>query len=131
MTALQAAELEGINGYRNDVNVSNVKFNSELAAFANYRAYVNAHNYYHAHDWAKQHDDILIDVMNLFDAKNISENTCQSDHADNYGRVHSTCYFSSRPHYEAMVNSRYDLTGVSNSYQRQDFTCQFDMYIDL
>ena len=33
--------------------------------------------YYNAHDWAKQHNDILINVMNLFSAKYIAENTQQ------------------------------------------------------
>lgn len=38
MTALQAAELKGVNMYRREVGVPAIEFDSELAAYANYRA---------------------------------------------------------------------------------------------
>ena len=131
MTALQAAELEGINGYRDEVDVSDVKFVSELAAFSNFRAYTNTHDYYDAHDWNKKNRPTLDKLIFAFGATSFSENICRSNTQYSFGRTHFTCYRDSSSHYKTMVNAAHDLVGCSNSYRRSDVAWQCDIYLNL
>ena len=131
ITALQAAELEGINGYRDEVDVSDVKFVSELAAFSNFRAYTNTHDYYDAHDWNKKNRPTLDKLIFAFGATSFSENICRSNTQYSFGRTHFTCYRDSSSHYKTMVNAAHDLVGCSNSYRRSDVAWQCDIYLNL
>lgn len=131
MTALQSEELKGANMYRSEVGSADLAFASEIAAMANKRAYINAHDRYNAHDWAKANNDAIWNKLSGYSANIWSENMCQRACKDSYGRTHYECYRNSESHYKAMINSRYDLFGCSNSYCATGYTCQFDFFVDL
>lgn len=136
MTALQAQEFADINAYRAEVNVKALEFNSEFAAFANYRAWINAHDGYggnHGHDWAMSDagDDFIYKyVWPEFNLSEFGENVCSWNNARNSGEVHSTCYRNSPSHYAALISAGYDIYAASNSYQSKanSITAQFDIF---
>ena len=130
LTALQTSELEGVNAYRAQSGAADLKFDCELMAFANKRAYINAHDGYRAHDWLNINSDF---VWNLIEsrASALSENTCEHYGKKSFDETHFACYRSSESHYEAMINSKFDILGCSNNYHSKNFTCQFDCFIDL
>lgn len=141
MTALQSEELKGVNMYRREVGVADIAFDSELAAFANYRGYLNSHDGYKAHDWfrASENDVVTDYIMSLYNAQSLGENTattnCESStchHAScNYGRTHYEGYRTSEPHYKAMIASKNDLIGCGNCYKAPYVVSQFDTFINL
>lgn len=136
MTALQAQEFKAINNYRAEVRSQALVYNSELAAFANYRAWVNVHEGYNGHDWmdTAAGDDIIRNtVASEFGISCYDENMCEWDCAKSYGETHSVCYRNSAPHYRALINARYDIYGISNSYASKSskLTAQFDLFGDL
>ena len=135
-TALQSSEFKSINKYRKDAGVSALKFDSEAAAFANYRAYVNAHDNYLAHDWMMANLDyiktVVIPALNAGaycenEAETYSANTT-SDH-----QVHADCYRDSPSHYETMITPRFDAFGASNPYisRTNNLTMSLDTFFDL
>ena len=135
MTACQAAELEGVNGYRDEVNVADIAFHSELAAFANYRAYLNAHDDYRKHEWFDNNSSFLLqNFRTVYNANAISENTCHYDNLCKHeGETFYTYYRKSKPHYEAMIAARYEYIGLSNVYYscEDNFTNHFQTFLDL
>lgn len=130
LTALQTSELEGVNGYRAESGAADLGFDSELTAFANKRAYINAHDGYRAHNWFDINSDFIWDLIGSR-ASAISENTCEHYGKKAFNETHFACYRSSASHYEAMINSKFDILGCSNNYCSADFTCQFDCFIDF
>lgn len=139
MTALQAEELKGVNMYRKEAGVADIAFDSELAAWANYRAYLNSHDGYKVHDWFRANDAVTDAVMDMYDARSLGENTVTvsctksrcSDHNCNYGDVEYDTYRTSKSHYEAMINAKNDLIGCSNCYKAPYVVSQFDCFINL
>ena len=135
MTACQAAELEGVNGYRDEVNVADIAFHSELAAFANYRAYLNAHDDYRKHEWFDNNSSFLMrNFRTVYNANAISENTCHYDNLCKHeGETFYTYYRNSKPHYEAMIGARYEYIGLSNVYYscEDNFANQFQTFLDV
>ena len=132
LTWYQKGELEAINKYRADVNAEPVIFDSELSAYANYRAYLNAVEEYEAHDWLYENTALNRRYLtDAFDAWNrYGENTVTS-----IGRCNSLrarCYECSKPHYEGMVNPNSHYVGISNNSWNEEINrnSQFDLYID-
>lgn len=136
MTKCQAEELAGVNMYRDEVNVADIAFNSELAAVANYRAWTNAHDDWRGHDWTHEFENhnFILDLCKRFNAASFAENTsyhlrfCRT-----YGHTSYSSYRDSESHYEAMVNAKYDLIGLSNIYYSRDdtFSNHFQTFLDL
>lgn len=130
LTALQTSELEGVNGYRAESGAADLGFDSELTAFANKRAYINAHDGYRAHNWFDINSDFVWSLIE-HRASAVSENTCEHYGNKAFNKTHFACYRSSESHYEAMIDPKFDILGCSNNYHSEDFTCQFDCFIDL
>ncbi|MDE6732570.1 MAG: hypothetical protein K2J77_06815 [Oscillospiraceae bacterium] len=139
MTALQAAELKGVNMYRREAGVAEIKFDEELAAYANYRAYLNSHDGWKAHDWFRANEAVANYIMRMYNAPSMSENTttrtcdetnCTS-HKCNYGETRYEDYRASKSHYEAMIAAKYDLIGTGNCYKAAGVVSQFDAFINL
>lgn len=121
LTALQYQEYKDINGYRNEVNVEDVKYDTEVQAIANYRAYINSKENWDAHDWAKVNNNKNVwDLVGVMGYKSkLAENniTMTVSSAKNFrGKVYSKSYYESPEHYEAMVRPVYKTVGVSNCY---------------
>lgn len=130
LTALQASELEGVNGYRAETGAEKLELNPELMAFANKRAYINAHDGYRAHNWLNSNSDFVWSIIDP-NTSAISENTCEHYGKKPFNKTHFACYRKSESHYAAMIDPKFDILGCSNNYRSADFTCQFDCFIDL
>ena len=133
-TALQLMEYDMVNQYRAAVNTADVKINSELCAFANYRAYLNSHDGYVAHDWAIANDPAINDALTAMGSTNgyYAENTVTQP--TSIPQPYYERYFNSPEHYEAMVSDKYNCFGCSNLYWNASDTrgSQFDVYaLDL
>lgn len=123
LTAQQRAELDGINAYREEVNSEKVIFDSELAAFANYRSYLNVSENWDAHDWTINHNEETTDFI---------ENKLKADSTWRYGennvtthissaknhraKCHTLSYYKSPKHYDCMVSTKYKYVGTSHDY---------------
>ena len=143
LTALQRQEMNGINKYRDEVDVNDVSTNAEFLALADYRAWVNYTNdkkyaqVGKGHDWANDNMDDLYDVMDYFGADVFGENTYHADNsAGNISNMdYAKGYRESQKHYEAMVSSENKFAAPSNVYARwyEDghvHYCQYDLYLD-
>ena len=136
MTKCQADELTGVNNYRDEVNVADIAFDSELAAFANYRAWTNAHDDWRGHKWtyeSKNHN-FIINYAKTRNARSVGENTTYNDYiCKSYGQTYYDGYRKSEPHYKAMINANYDLIGLSNVYYSwsDTFTNHFQTFLNL
>lgn len=128
LTALQRAELEGINEYRAELGHEPLVFDSELAAAANLRAYMNASSNMGGHDWANANTNDIYSWIRILGADTFGENTVTIRHAVYKGATHVEDYAASDAHYEAMTNSRFDFTGISNTYTGSNLTSQFDVF---
>ena len=128
LTALQRAELEGINEYRADLGREPLVFDSELAAAANLRAYMNASSNMGGHDWANANTNDIYSWIRILGADTFSENTVTIRHSVYKGATHVEDYANSDAHYEAMTDSRFDFTGISNTYTGSNLTSQFDVF---
>lgn len=136
MTAIQSEEFKGNNKYRLEAGVSAMTFNSEAAAFANYRAYINAHDNYLAHDWMLANlDYIKSSIMPALNAGAYCENETETYAVNTTSghQVHADCYRNSPSHYETMITSRFDAFGASNSYisRTNNLTMSLDTFFDL
>lgn len=143
LTMLQYSELDGINEYRDEVDVDDVATDAEFLAFANYRAWVNYTDdekyaqVGHGHVWANDNMDKLYDMMDNFDADEFAENTVHVDDitGSTTDRSYAKGYRESQEHYESMVSSEYAFAAPSNVYARwyEDghvHYCQYDLYLD-
>ena len=135
LTAVQSLELEKVNEYREAVGSAPIEISSELMALANYRAYINRVSGLNettnsGHDWARKNSDTLLDYAAKVDSemKSIAENTVTSQ--SSYVKRYYELYRGSKEHYDAMVNPKNDVLGVSNSYYYNGKASQFDMYIN-
>lgn len=123
-TIIQAEELVNINKYRAEVDVADVAYNSELQAFANYRAYINVKENWDAHDWTIAQGDKIWDILRIMtktDGNSLAENNVtmgRNNAKKEYMSIPAfyNSYYHSKKHYEAMVNPKYNYVGVSNAY---------------
>ena len=136
-TAAQLRELSSVNNYRNEVGVQAIYNNAELTCFANYRCYINLTENYYAHDWFEMNNfENAKTYAKIIDTniQGISENCIEGKlvgFPTSY--IYADAYRASKPHYEAMINSKYDNIGVSHVYHMgKDYkrACQFDTFID-
>ena len=136
MTALQAQQLSDINGYRAEVGQPALTFNSELAAFANYRCIVNHNTGMIAHEWidaTEGRNFIINKLLPTLKGAGYNENTCRWDNTKRtYGETHSTCYRNSEDHYKTLIGN-YDIYGISNSYRSNTTrtVIQLDAFVRL
>lgn len=109
-------EFDGINRYREKKNVDELVYAPELAALANYRAWVNQENEYVGHTWLDLQSSK--DIINLYfdgtSADHLGENTLETSTLS--VRTWYNTYAGSRPHYDAMINTKYGYIGTSNLY---------------
>lgn len=116
LTLAQQKELDGINVYRKITGAEPLVFDSEMAAFANYRSWVNQEKEYVGHVWLdiSENSDIIDLYFEATSADRISENTLETSTLS----VKSWCdvYAGSESHYEAMINKNYNYVGSSNLY---------------
>lgn len=134
-TAAQARELDAVNKYRQEVNAKDLYAHSELTCFANYRGYLNAAEGYYAHEWFELEDYKNAVHYGDIIAKNrlcISENCIEgTNYSFHDGYIYAKSYRASQPHYEAMINTDFDIIGVSHVYRNRSVGrgCQFDTFI--
>ena len=136
MTKCQADELAGVNMYRDEVNVADIAFDSELAAFANYRAWTNAHDGWRGHKWTYESENynFIVDYVTSRNANGMGENTSYYlNSCRPYGETSYAGYRNSTAHYEAMINAKNDLIGLSNVYYSwsDTFTNHFQTFLDF
>lgn len=134
MTKCQADELAGVNGYRDEVKVADIAFNSELAALANYRSWINAHDDWRGHDWIRENENYICEISRDFGATCFGENTAYfRNYCKPYGDTFYDSYRKSQSHYEAMIAAKYDIIGLSNVYYSwsDTFTNHFQTFLDL
>lgn len=135
LTWFQAKELEEINAYREEVGADPVAFDSELAAFANYRCYNNAVEGYKAHDWMTDKKDLLHQCIDTISTSNwcYMENTTTTWTPHPVYETTSIGYRKSPSHYEAMTDSTNHYAGISNrSFNVSIRTgSQFDVYLNV
>ena len=62
LTYNQAKELDQLNALRAENNLPALQINSELNAFANYRARIDFEGHYYAHDWAENNTDYCLNA---------------------------------------------------------------------
>lgn len=122
LTKMQLDEFNGITKYRDEVNSPKVTYDSELQAFANFRAYINSKENWDAHDWIIKNEKErtkYLDTMNNGTGWKFAENniTSKISNVSTYKvKDWSNMYYKSPEHYEAMVKEVYLYTGVSNFY---------------
>lgn len=116
LTLAQQKELDGINKYREDVGADPLVFDTEMAAFANYRSWVNQEKKYAGHTWL--HLDSSADIIDLYfnttSADRIGENTLETSTLT--AKPWCDIYATSEAHYEGMIDTKYDYVGASNLY---------------
>lgn len=108
-----------------------VKYDSELAAFANYHAYMNAHDGYRAHEYSINNETANQNYLAFLG----SWTKYGENNYENFNRYASTSinfaekYIYSPEHYDCMVRDAYNYVGVSNLYSANGYSTQFDLYI--
>lgn len=116
MTYAQKAEFDGINALRKASGLDPYVFDSELAAYANYRAWVNNDLALVGHDWL--HMDCSEEVKDLlFDSLGMdwySENTLESGSTMPAEWFNS--YATSKSHKDAMLAEDTVYVGCSHTY---------------
>ena len=121
LTAVQKIEFKYINKYRAEVNSDPVVFDSEMAAFADFRAYMDSTEGWLAHDglYHMRDNGELYNIFVPSGIRQYAENKNVSGTMP-YKGVKSLAkyvnYKASQPHYEAMVNNNYKLVGCGNSF---------------
>ena len=139
LTWYQKEELEAVNKYREQVDADPTEFDSELAAFASYRAYLNVHDGYEAHDWLTDNFDNgegiagqLIRKMTT-DGYKFSENAYTiHTGSSSIDIIAAQRYKMSSEHYEAMVapgNIYIGISGFSRNSETDQYY-QFDVYLN-
>lgn len=138
LTALQAAELRGVNRYREDAGVDPIGIDPEFMALGTYRAWLDYTGDYHAHEWMEEHywDDFHPYVKSI-GGQTYSENTVQKNDTNNPGAVgnYAASYASSESHYKAMVSKKYTVIACTNLYfgpneKGRYKECQYDVFLN-
>ena len=120
LTVIQASEIKWINYYRDEVNAGSVEFDSEMAAFANYRAYMDCTEGWDAHDGlenmcATGKMDTFFDLAHM-DTYCENKDTLggSNDRVAKTRHAAYSDYRSSQGHYETMVDPEYGYAGCGN-----------------
>ena len=140
-TVYQQAEFDAVNAYRKEKGLKPYKYDSELAAWANYRGYLNAHDGWEAHDWAKENSVELdseggriINRNTSIDGFHASENTVTSHgRRVDSDKVCAPYYRKSESHYQAMISEKFEYIGCSNVVWHggvKNPQSQFDFFMD-
>ena len=121
LTIIQAEELRWTNYYRKEAGAGTVKFDAELAAFANYRAYMDCTEGWDAHD-GLEHINTAGQMNALFFDLAHADLYCENK--DTVGgskesivrrcRAAYSDYRTSPSHYETMVDPDYGYVGCGN-----------------
>ena len=116
LTKAQQMELDGINMYREKTGADQLVYDPEMAAFANYRCWVNQENEYVGHTWLElgSSKDVIDLYFDATSADCISENTLETSTLS--VKPWYAVYADSKPHYDAMINTKYNYVGTSNLY---------------
>ena len=121
LTAIQEREFKAVNEYRKEAGSQEVEFDSELAAFANYRAYMDCTEGWDAHDGMFY----LIDnnkMRSVFFNPIGADIYCENKHtiAGYAGREHpgdqGRAYRNSEGHYKTMIDTDFNYVGCGNYY---------------
>ncbi len=130
LTWLQQKELDRINGYREDEGADPVVFDSELAAYANYRTYNNAVEGYEAHDWLEENTALASSYFT--DAFGVWNHAGENTVTGTTRNIKCPDYRQSKEHYEGMISPVYNYVGISNRNwsEETNINSQFDVYID-
>lgn len=131
MTAYQAEELKAVNAYRREVGSHDIEFDSELAAWSNFRGYINAHDGYRHHDWFEQDTEYTNIVYGIYNYGSFSENTATKTTSHPKAKLFYEGYRNSEDHYKAMVADKNDLIGIGNCFYGTGVVSQFDSFINL
>ena len=146
LTYNQAKELDQLNTLRAENNLPALQINSELNAFANYRARIDFEGHYYAHAWAENNKDYCLNMAKTV-ATNYDLNVITTIYAENktLRKVGTT-----RTGYDSLINSEdhkaqmlYDnisYTGLSNNfngfndfepdgYYNKNATINFEIFI--
>ncbi len=126
LTSIQKTELKWVNYYREEVDADPVAFDSELAAFAAYRAYQDCTEGWDAHDGLEelQKNGLLDEFMDelkigiycenkdtLGGSKKSAKSTPCYQHSD---------YRGSEGHYKTMVGKDYHYVGCGNLFVSEE-----------
>lgn len=114
MTAMQRYELKQVNALREELGIEPLVFDSELAAFGNFRAWIDAAEDWAGHDWLYANVEEVNKIARMFDGGYLSENTVKhyGSQAVNWYQK----YYASKAHYNAMVDPDNVYVGCSNAY---------------
>ncbi len=114
MTAMQAYELEQVNTLREKNGVEPLVFDSELAAFGNFRAWVDATEDLELHEWLHANVPEVTKIVKMLNGVDVSENTVKHYGAQiiNWYNL----YYNSKAHRAAMLNPDNIYIGCSNAY---------------
>lgn len=137
LTKAQQVEFDGVNSYRAKAGLEPYVYDSELAAFANFRAWVNQDEALTGHEWVTSGENQ--DIIDLYfagtKAGRLSENLIET--ANLFPRQWYKTYATSESHYNAMVSSTYHYFGASNLYvdsvtykTSSNRGVQFDIFTD-
>lgn len=121
LTAIQERELKAVNKYRKEVGSQEVEFDSELAAFAGYRAYMDCTEGWDEHDGLYH----LIDndkMHSVFYGPIGAHIYCENKHTvsgrNGWERTadQGKAYRNSESHYETMIDTDFNYVGCGNYY---------------
>ena len=122
LTYNQAKELDQLNALRAENNLPALQINSELNAFANYRARIDFEEHNKAHVWAENHRNNCLEMAKTV-ADNYNLNVITTIYAENktmreVGKL-TTGYddlIKSEEHKAQMLYDNISYTGISNNF---------------
>ncbi len=114
MTTMQRYELKQVNALREKLGVEPLVFDSELAAFGNFRAWVDATEDWEMHEWLHENVAEVNKIVKMFSGVDVGENTVKHywKRPVNWYEL----YYNSKPHRAAMTNPDNVYIGCSNAY---------------
>ena len=122
LTYNQAKELDQLNALRAENNLPALQINSELNAFANYRARIDFEGHYYAHTWAENNRDYCLNMAKTV-AANYDLNVITTIYAENktLGKVNYTGtgynhLIESAEHKAQMLYDNISYTGLSHNF---------------
>ncbi len=121
LTAIQEREFKAVNKYREEVGAQDVEFDSELAAFAGYRAYMDCTKGWDAHDGMFYLTDNN-KMRSMFFGPIGADIYCENKYtvAGRDGWEHTADqgkgYRNSEGHYKTMIDTDFNYVGCGNYY---------------
>lgn len=116
MTYSQKEEFDAVNKYRAEKGLDPYVYDSEMTAFANFRAWTNQDQELVGHTWLADHlEQSVLDLcFSGLDTETICENTIETSQLTQ--KAWHKNYAASKSHYEAMVNPGFCYFGTSHEY---------------